>query len=147
MFRAEGSADFIHPLGGNAHGIAAAVTVALRLEQPRPLFLWLIRWPVIAPPLDIQAGMGESPQQLRQGFQPRPQELARHGVAHLAFEADLDCRFLVELAVSGIGRQHGVNEFMNEDAQDLVRIPIVSDTYSDNDPDSVPTFIRTKNRG
>jgi hypothetical protein len=25
-----------------------------------------------------------------------------------------------------------------------VRIPIVPDTYSDNDPDSVPTFIRTK---
>jgi len=27
-----------------------------------------------------------------------------------------------------------------------LRIPIVPDTYSDNNPDSVPTFIRTKNR-
>ncbi len=49
MLRAMGSADFVHPLRRDAHGIAAAFAVAFRLEQAGALFLGLIGWPVIAP--------------------------------------------------------------------------------------------------
>ena len=65
MFRAEGSADFVHPFRGYAHGIAAALAVAFRLEQAGALFLRPIGWPVVAASINIQLGMGQGAESLR----------------------------------------------------------------------------------
>jgi hypothetical protein len=119
MFRAMGSADFVHPLRGYAHGIAAALALAFGLEQARPLLLGLIRWPVVAASIYVQSGVGQGTQAFGQLDEARPQKLIRQGVAHLAFEPYPDCRVPIQLPMTGIDGQHDMNQLMHQHAEHL----------------------------
>ena len=117
MPRAQRRADIVDPLGRNAQGIAAAFALALGFQEPSLLFFRLIGRPVVASTLDIETGMRKSAEAFGDLDQARTKKTVWQGVAHLAFEADFDRGFLVELAMSGIDRQHDMNQLMDEDAQ------------------------------
>jgi len=120
MLRAERRADLIDPFRDNAEGIAAGVGGTFRLEVAGFLFLGPIRRAaIVAPALDIQAGMGQRPQAFGDLRQQDAQELVRHGVAQLAFEADLLRDLAVKFPMSGVWRQNDVAQFMHENAENF----------------------------
>lgn len=94
------------------------------------MFFRLIGRPVVAPTLDVQTGMRKHAEAFGDPDQARAKKLVRQGVAHLALKTDFDGGVAVELAMSGIDRQHDMNQLMDEDAENLDRI---GDVGANND--------------
>lgn len=131
MFGTMGRADSANMQSCDPDNIAAVFILAFGLEHVSFLFLPAIRRPaIVSPAFDVETSVGQRTESYREIIEALLQQFSRHGMNHLALQPDFDRRRPILLAVLGIDRHHGMNQFVDENAENSGRlIDISADEY------------------
>jgi hypothetical protein len=126
MFRAMRRADVADVRGSDPNDIGAALDLAFGLEHPGFLFLLAIsRPPIVCSTFNVKPRMRQGAEGSGEIIEALFQQFPRQRMHHLALQPNLKRSGPVKLAVSCIDRHHGMNQFMDEDAENLCRFRLI----------------------